>query len=181
MRGVEGAESLVWRLPAPLHGLLLALLDDLDEAIDGPTDDPVVQRLFPRAVEGEDDADAEFRMLLAGDLLLQRHEAIQACREVLHAARRLPGSATVRVTLRGDEPNMLLQVLNDVRLALAARVGTTAVELRQLVDEDDAETHRALETMDMLAWCQMQLLEHIDPVSARHDGVDDGDAASDDL
>lgn len=174
MRDGDWADALVWRLPAPLHGLLLTLLDDLDEAIDGPTDDPVVQRLFPRAVEGEDDADAEFRMLLAGDLLLQRHEAIQGCRDLLTAGRRLPGSSTVRVTLRDDEPTMLLQVLNDVRLALAARVGATAVELRQLVDDDDVETHRALETMDLLAWCQMQLLEHIDPVSARHDGMDDG-------
>lgn len=175
MRGADGVDSLVWRLPAPLHGLLLTLLDDLDEAIDGPTDDPVVQRLFPRAVEGEDDADAEFRMLLAGDLLLQRHEAIQQCRDLLNEGRRLPGSSTVRVTLRADEPTMLLQVLNDVRLALAARVGATAVELRQLVDDDDVETHRALETMDLLAWCQMQLLEHIDPVAARHDGMDDVD------
>ena len=173
MWGGDAADGLVWRLPAQLHTLLLSLLDDLDEAIDGPTDDPVVQRLFPRAVEGEDDADAEFRMLLAGDLLLQRHEAIQGCRDLLRDGRRLPGSSTVRVHLAGDEPTMLLQVLNDVRLALAARVGATAVELRQLVDDDDVETHRALETMDLLAWCQMQLLEHIDPVAARHDGVDD--------
>lgn len=165
-------DALVWRLPQPLHGLLLQLLDELDAAIDGPTDDPVVQRLFPRAVEGEDEADAEFRMLLAGDLLLQRHEAIRACRDLLEAGRRLPGAGSVRVHLTDDEPAMLLQILNDVRLALGARVGATAVELRQLVEDDDVETQRALETMDLLAWCQMQLLEHIDPVSARHDGED---------
>lgn len=163
-------DALVWRLPTPLHGLLLQLLEELDAAIDGPTDDPVVQRLFPRAVEDEDDADAEFRMLLAGDLLLRRHEAIRACRDLLQSGRRLPGTSAVRVRLTDDEPSMLLQVLNDVRLALGARVGATAVELRQLVDDDDAETHRVLETMDLLAWCQMQLLEHIDPVAARHDG-----------
>lgn len=163
-------DALVWRLPSPLHGLLLQLLDELDAAIDGPTDDPVVQRLFPRAVEDEDDADEEFRMLLAGDLLLRRHEAIRACRDLLQAGRRLPGASSVRVHLTDDEPSMLLQVLNDVRLALGARIGATAVELRQLVEDDDDETHRALETMDLLAWCQMQLLEHIDPVAARHDG-----------
>lgn len=173
MTGAEDVADLVWRLPVHLHELLLRLLDDLDAAIDGPTDDPVVQRLFPRAVEGADDADREFRMLLAGDLLLQRHEAIQACRELLRAARRLPATRSVRVVMTGDQPQMLLQVLNDVRLALGARVGATAVELRQLVDEDDVEAQRALETMDVLAWCQMQLLEHIDPVSARHDGSDD--------
>lgn len=173
MTGAEDGADLVWRLPVHLHELLLRLLDDLDEAIDGPTDDPVVQRLFPRAVEGEDDADAEFRMLLAGDLLLQRHEAIQACRGLLRAGRRLPATRSVRIVLSDDEPAMLLQVLNDVRLALGARVGATAVELRQLVEDDDVDALRALETMDLLAWCQMQLLEHIDPVSARHDGVDE--------
>jgi hypothetical protein len=162
-------QTLVWRLPDQLHGLLLELLDDLDEAIDGPTDDPVVQRLFPRAVEGDEDEDAELRMLLAGDLLLRRHEAIRACREVLDAGRRTRGTDGVTVTLTDDEPAMLLAVLNDVRLALGARVGATAVELRQLVDDDDHQAHRALETMDLLAWCQMQLLEHIDPVAARHD------------
>lgn len=164
-------DGLVWSLPAQLHELLLRLLDQLDEAIDGPTDDPVVQRLFPRAIEGEDDADAEFRMLLAGDLLLRRHEAIKQCKQVLEdGTERRTG---VEVTLVDDEPAMMLAVLNDIRLALGARVGTTQVELRQLVDDDDVEAQRALETMDVLAWCQMQLLERIDPVAARHDHIED--------
>ena len=167
----DGREGLVWRLPAQLHGLLLSLLGELDDVIDGPTDDPVVQRLFPRAVEDDDDEDAELRMLLAGDLLLRRHEAIQECRQVLADGRERRGR--VRVVLSDHEPQMMLQVLNDIRLALGARVGTTAVELRQLVDEDDVEAQRALETMDLLAWFQMQLLEHIDPVAARHDHIDE--------
>lgn len=172
MNSVEDVpDGLVWHLPRQLHELLVRLLDQLDEAIDGPTDDPVVQRLFPRAIEGEDDADAEFRMLLAGDLLLRRHEAIRQCRQLL-------GDGTVRrtgveVTMVDDEPAMMLAILNDIRLALGARVGTTQVELRQLVDEDDVQAQRALETMDVLAWCQMQLLERIDPVAARHDHLDD--------
>jgi hypothetical protein len=168
----EELPGLVWKLPAPLHELLLTLLGDLDAAIDGPTDDPVVERLFPRAVEDSDEADAELRMLLAGDLLLQRHEAIRACRELLEGGRHQRGR--VRVVLTEHEPGMMLQILNDVRLALGARVGTTAVELRQLVDEDDVEAQRALETMDLLAWLQMQLLEHIDPVAARYDDPDAG-------
>lgn len=169
----DGPGALVWSLPEPLHQLLLQLLDELDAAIDGPTDDPVVQRLFPRAVEGEDDADAEFRMLLAGDLLLRRHEAIRDCRRVLRDGTTRPRHEVVEVTMEDDEPAMMLAILNDVRLALGARVGSTAVELRQLVEEDDVEARRALDTMDLLAWCQMQLLEHIDPVAARHDHLDE--------
>lgn len=176
MNSVEDASgALLWSLPAQLHELLLQLLDELDEAIDGPTDDPVVQRLFPRAVEGEDDADAEFRMLLAGDLLLRRHEAIRDCRRVLRDGTQRRRRHVVEVMMEDDEPAMMLAILNDIRLALGARVGTTAVELRQLVDEDDVEARRALETMDLLAWCQMQLLEHIDPVAAQHDHLDEDD------
>lgn len=172
MSSVEDARGgLVWRLPVPLHGLLLSLLDELDEVIDGPTDDPVVQRLFPRAVEDSPDEDTELRMLLAGDLLLRRHEAIRECKQLLEGGRERRGR--VRVVLSEDEPEMMLQILNDIRLALGARVGATAVELRQLVDEGDEEGQRALETMDLLAWFQMQLLEHIDPVAARHDRVDE--------
>lgn len=175
MNSVEdGPVELVWSVPTQLHELLLQLLDELDEAIDGPTDDPVVQRLFPRAVEGEDDADTEFRMLLAGDLLLRRHEAIRHCRRVLRNGTERHRRHVVEVTMEDDEPAMMLAILNDIRLALGARVGTTAVELRQLVDEDDVEARRALEAMDLLAWCQMQLLEHIDPVAARHDHLDEG-------
>jgi hypothetical protein len=171
----------VWTLPVGLHELLLQLLKDLDAAIDGPTDDPVVQRLFPRAVDGEDDADREMRMLLAGDLLLRRHEAIRACTLLLEGGVRRRARSGVRVVLEDDEPDMMLAILNDIRLALGARVGATAVELRQLVDDDDEETHRVLETMDLLAWCQMQLLEHIDPSSARHDDVDLDDRPGVDL
>lgn len=149
------------------------LLRELDTALEGPTDDPVVQRLFPPAVEGEQDEDAELRMLIAGDLLLRRREAIRAVLEVLDRAQE-HRSGDVVVELTEDEPGMMLAVLNDIRLALAARVGTTAVELRQLVDEDDARTHGILELVDMLAWFQMQLLEHIDPVAARHDAPEGG-------
>lgn len=166
----EDGEELVWRLPVQLHLLVLSLLEELDHAIDGPTDDPVVQRLFPRAVEDDEDEDAELRMLLAGDLLLRRHEAIRACRQLLEDGEER--RRRVRVVLRDDEPEMMLQVLNDIRLALGARVGATAVELRQLVDEHDTQAQRALETMDVLAWLQMQLLERIDPVAARHDHIE---------
>mgnify|MGYP000491220075 CR=1 FL=1 len=60
----------------------------------------------------------------------------------------------------------------------AGGVGATAVELRQLVDSHDVAAQRALDTMDVLAWCQMQLLEHVDPVAARHDGSDAREGAA---
>ncbi len=161
-------DALEWRLRPVEARLLEDLLEQLDEAIDGPTDDPVVRRLFPSPLE-DDDEDAALRAMIAGDLLLRRHEAIRAVLGVLRRDERRERDRWVRLTLRDDEPGMMLAVLNDVRLALGSRIGMTAVELRQLVDDDDKRTRALLETMDVLAWFQMQLLEHIDPVAARHD------------
>jgi hypothetical protein len=164
--------GLTWTLAQGHHQMLIDLLEQLNTAIDGPTDDPVVQRLFPRMIDDDDDADAELRMLMAGDLLLRRHQAIQRLLTIM--SNGTPNRrGRVTVPLRDDEPGVMLAVLNDVRLALGARVGTTAVELRQLVDDEDHDTHMLLDTMDVLAFFQMQLLEQIDPVAAAHDGLGD--------
>ncbi len=166
------SSGLTWTLARGHHQMLVELLEQLDAAIDGPTDDPVVQRLFPKMIDDDEDADAELRMLMAGDLLLRRHQAIQRLRGIMTGGRSTRTGRVV-VPLDDDEPGVMLAVLNDIRLALGARVGATAVELRQLVEDDDHETHMLLDTMDVLAFFQMQLLEQIDPVAAAHDGLDD--------
>lgn len=151
-------DVLVWTLTREELALLVRLVTQLDEAVDGPLDDPVVQRLFPAAVEGDDQADAELRMLLAGELLLERHEGYAALVALLRRAEqgRL-GRHTVR--LEQDEPAMVLGVLNDVRLALGARVGFDVVESRD--DVRDEGVASALATMDLLAWFQEMLLERL--------------------
>jgi hypothetical protein len=182
-------DGLRWRLRLDEHALLVMLLRELDEALDGPTDDPVVERLFPPAVEGDRDEDEELRLLIAGDLLLRRHEAIRLLLSLLERAE-LPYVAgdlealeevpvdelpAVDVVLVEDEPGMVLSVLNDLRLALASRVGLTAVELPQLLDEEDERSHALLAMMDHLAYLQMQLLRHIDPVAVAHAEPDPDD------
>lgn len=171
-------DALVWRMHVEDHLLLRMLLEELDQALDGPTDDPVVERLFPPAVEGDTDEDAELRTLIAADLLMQRHEAIRLLLGVLDRTELpdqpeeelLAGSPgpVVEVELVEDEPSMMLSVLNDVRLALAQRVGLTAVELPQLVDDTDERSRAVLAILDRLAWFQMLLLREIDPVAVAH-------------
>ena len=182
--------ALRWRMRVDEHALLVALLQDLDEALDGPTDDPVVERLFPPAVEGDTDEDDQLRTLIAAELLMRRHEAISALLDVLRRAEPAPDDAAspvpvvavagadramprVDVSLVDDEPAMMLSVLNDVRLALASRIGLTAVELPQLLDESDERGHAVLATIDHLAYFQMQLLREIDPVAVAHAEPDD--------
>lgn len=190
--------SLAWPLRIDEHAMLVVLLRELDEAIDGPTDDPVVQRLFPTAVDGDDEQDQQLRTLIASELLLQRHETIAHLLAVLEATELPPGDSPwhdeaddassihpdeldptalpiVVVELAGDEPRMMLSTINDVRLAIAQRVGLTAVELPQLVADDDPR-RGLLDLMDHLAHLQMGLLAAIDPSSvARLHDEDDGD------
>lgn len=187
--------GLLWRLRVDEHALLVVMLRELDVALDAPTDDPVIQRLFPAALDGDEDEDAELRMLIASDLLLERHEAIRLLLAVLDRVEVPPEARTwheqavaatptdddgdertvdptaiptVDVELRDEEPGVMLAVLNDLRLALAARVGLAAVELPQLVDERDERTRSLLDMMDHFAYFQMQLLRHIDPVAVEH-------------
>lgn len=150
--------GLAWLLGDAELALLVRLVGQLDEVLDGPTDDPVVERLFPQAVEGDEEADTELRALLAGDLLLSRHEACAAVQQALARAQPARRGAQ-RVVLREDEPELVLQVLNDVRLALGARIGTEVVAERELAEDEG--TLAALASMDLLAWFQEQLLEHL--------------------
>ena len=151
-------DALVWTLAREELALLVRLVSQLDEAVDGPLDDPVVQRLFPSAVEDDEDADEELRMLLAGELLLARHEGYAALLDLLARAEqgRLGRHA---VRLVDDEPALVLGVLNDVRLALGARVGFDVVQDREGVQDEGVLA--ALATMDLLAWFQEQLLERL--------------------
>ena len=124
-------------------------------------DDPVVQRLFPRAVEDDDEADDELRALLGSELLLERSEAVAAFTQLLATAAEVR-RGIVEVLLVDDGPDLVLGVLNDVRLALGARVGFDVVAAR---DEgplpDEPVVAATLDTMDWLAMHQSVLLDHL--------------------
>jgi hypothetical protein len=127
----------------------------------GDTTDPIVQRLFPRALAGDDDADGELRRLLHDDLLASRLTGLDALVEVLDRGR--PHRGLLRVDLQDDEPLLVLGVLNDLRLAIGARVGIEDLDRTELT-EDDPVTYR-LAVMDHLAGMQEQLLAILDPPS----------------
>jgi hypothetical protein len=127
----------------------------------GDTSDPIVQRLFPRALAGDDEADAELRRLLHDDLLASRLAGLDALIDLLDRGR--PHRGVLRVDLEGDEPLLVLGVLNDLRLAIGARVGISDLD-RDTLDEDDPVTYR-LAVMDHLAGMQEQLLAILDPPS----------------
>jgi hypothetical protein len=127
----------------------------------GDTTDPIVRRLFSRTLEGDEEADAELRRLLHDDLLASRLAGLDALVEVLDRGTTHRGN--LRVDLRDDEPLLVLGVLNDLRLAIGARVGIEELD-REALSDDDPVTYR-LAVMDHLAGLQEQLLAILDPPS----------------
>ncbi len=156
--------------------LLRTLVGSLGEVLAGRDPrDAAVQRLFPATVVGDDEADAELRGLIHDDLAGVKQAGLDALDELLD--RATARGAHRRIELTGDEPLLVLGVLNDLRLAIGARVGITDLD-RDDVDPDSALGYR-LAVMDHLGLWQELLLAIIDPASVRvHDLrlPEDGDA-----
>lgn len=150
------------------YELLRALRDQLQAALQAPDpDDPVIQRLFPPPVLGDPEAAREVRELLLDDLLADRLAGLEALVSLLE--RGVTTRGAVRIDLVEEEPLLVLGVLNDVRLAIGARIDIDVID-RDQVAEDDPIAYR-LAVMDHLGWWQEQLLAIIDPSSTHHAGA----------
>jgi hypothetical protein len=149
------------RLLRSLHDGLVATLDDPEAG------DPVIERLFPSAVLGDDEADREVRALLRDELLEQRRNGLAAVVQLLDEGTSVRGR--VRLDLEPDGAELMLGVLNDLRLAIGARIGVEHLD-RPSIERDPTAADDALITslavMDHLGWMQEQLLEALDPSSA---------------
>jgi hypothetical protein len=145
--------------------LLRRMRDELQSVLAAEdSDDPVVQRLFPGAVNQDPDADRELRRLIHDDLLRSRLEALEELAAYLDRAHRQRGRYVT--DLVDEEPTIVLGTLNDIRLALASRVGIDVLEQREFVT--DRATQTTLAVMDWFGMWQEQLLVAMDPESARH-------------
>ncbi|MFN2555423.1 MAG: DUF2017 family protein [Nitriliruptorales bacterium] len=142
--------------------LLRALPAGLGAVLADPdTNDPVIARLFPACVTGEEETDLEVRRLIFDDLLRERLAGLEALTEILDRGERRRGR--FRVELVAEEPELVLAVLNDLRLMLGARVGI------ENLDRDNLPSHHpllpTLAVMDHLGWLQEQLLRVLDSSS----------------
>ncbi|TVP68259.1 MAG: DUF2017 family protein [Nitriliruptor sp.] len=139
--------------------LLTRLAGELRTALEEPgAGDPVVARLFPPAVLGDPEADREVRDLLADALLADRLTGLEAVLELLERGRRSKGRLVV--DLVDDEPLLVLGVLNDIRLAIGARIDIEALDRDRLAEDDPVAYPVAV--MDHLGWWQEQLLTILD-------------------
>lgn len=155
-------DTIRMQLEAVEVDLLHAMRDGLREVLlGGDPDDPVVRRLFPATVVGDDEADRELRRLLRDDLLQSRLSGLEELTDLL--AHGVEHRGQLRVRLSPEEAALVLGVLNDLRLAVGAQVGIETLE-RDELDPDDPVAYR-LAVMDHLAWLQEQLLAVLDPAS----------------
>lgn len=138
--------------------LLRRLGEQLQDMLDHrDRDDPVVRRLFPPAVLGDAEAADEVRELIEADLLSDRLEGLQTLLALLERGQIQRGRLVV--DLHDDEPVLVLSVLNDLRLAIGARIDIEALD-RETVTEDDPVAYQ-LAVMDHLGWWQEQLLDQL--------------------
>lgn len=149
-----------------LESFEVALLRELQEGLEaslrgGDPQDPVLRRLFPSAVAGDRDADDELRGMIHDDLFRQRLDGLERLLELLD--RGTTRGRTLRVDLVDEEPLVVLGVLNDLRLAIGARLDLDALD-RERLEPEDPEAYRVA-VMDHFAWLQEQLLAVVDPSS----------------
>jgi hypothetical protein len=172
-----------WSLRPGEVDLLRSLTGSLAQVLDaGDPSDVTVQRLFPRTVVGDDDADTELRGLIHDDLAGVKRAGLTALGELLDAG--VERGRELRVTLGPDDTLLVLGVLNDLRLAIGARVAIERLD-RDDVDPTSPVAYR-LAVMDHLAGWQELLLGIVDPPAVRvHDlgldelGLDDLDPSDD--
>lgn len=147
--------------------LLRRLRDELHAVVEGGhRDDEVTQRLYPATVDGDDEADAELRGMIHEELRESRLSALDEFlgyldRASTHRRRQV-------VDLVEEEPVLVLGVLNDMRVALGARVGYDRLIDRQSLVDLPGHLYATVAVMDLIGSWQEQLLVLLDPSAAEH-------------
>lgn len=95
----------------------LSLMKELLESVGARKGDPAAERLTVAAYPDDAEAQSEYGRLMAPELDRQRQSDRQAVFGLLDDARRGP------LDLAADQAEACLMVLNESRLALAARLG----------------------------------------------------------
>jgi NADPH:quinone reductase-like Zn-dependent oxidoreductase len=123
----------------------------------GDAHDPILARFAPTASRGDEDAARELRAMMLDGLMDTRQARLEALCDALDS---WGGGAGVAHTLDRAEAERLVEVLNDLRLALGASVGIEALDRDELpVDDHRIDT---LHLMDHLGWMQGRLIDFVE-------------------
>lgn len=134
---------------AELFRSLLIEMSTLLEA--GLVDDPIKNRLFPRAYE-DDDNEAKYKSLIGLDLEQTKRDNVKQMREMLGEI------GPVDLSLDRAKVEGWLRLLTDLRLAIGTRLEVTEEDMASEVDPEAPEA-AAFSVLHWLGWIQESLLE----------------------
>lgn len=120
---------------------------------DIPPNDDVLQRLFPRAYEDEEQQ-RSYEELIGGELHAAKREALRTVTDALGAAG--PSQAE----LSESDADEWLRFLNDVRLAIGTRLEVDEEKMEKGFDPNDPQGP-ALSVLHWLGWLQGSMLEEL--------------------
>ena len=135
LRLSDGERELLRTLPAELQALL-----------GSEPDDPALRRLFPPAYDEDEEDEAEYRRLMADDLLEGRRKALRLVQETAGRDR-----------LTAEELDAWLRALNDLRLVLGTKLGVTEEMYDLEIDPAHPQAYE-LSVYGYLSWLQEQLV-----------------------
>jgi Domain of unknown function (DUF2017) len=135
LRLSDGERELLRTLPAELQALL-----------GSEPDDPALRRLFPPAYDEDEEGEAEYRRLMADDLLEGRRRALRLVQETAGRDR-----------LTAEELDAWLRALNDLRLVLGTKLGMTEEMYDLEIDPAHPQAYE-LSVYGYLSWLQEQLV-----------------------
>ena len=123
------------------RSLLIRLMDELGELLNGPGDNDLVRRLFPTAYPEDEEKEAEYQRLMREELVTSRMAAIEIVKDVLDPERT--------ELLDEGQTIAFMQSVNAVRLVLGTMLGITDDESADEADDTDTPEHHLY---DFLSW-----------------------------
>ena len=131
------------RLSDEERALLKALPGELRDILDGQ--DPALERLFPPAYTSDPVQDAEYQMLMHGELRERHDEALSVMEQTVENER-----------LDGEQLHAWSRALNELRLVLGTRLDV-AEDMVEVDPEDPRAPAFAL--YGYLSWLQGEIVE----------------------
>lgn len=120
---------------------------------DIPRSDDVLQRLFPRAYEDEEEQ-RSYEELIGEELRAAKRDALRKVTDALGP------TGPVEVELSESDADEWLRFLNDVRLAIGTRLEVDEKKMERPFDPSDPEAP-ALSVLHWLGWLQGSMLEEL--------------------
>jgi hypothetical protein len=153
-------DGLLLALDGDEVALLITLAASLQSRVGSgiwDADDPILARLAPKASRGDDEADDELRGMLVEGLMDTRRARLESLRADLTS---WGAGGAIERTLDRAESERLVEVLNDLRLALGASIAVETIEREDLTEDDPRAATLGL--MDHLGWMQGRLIDFVE-------------------